>query len=147
MHLPRRRSSCAASMVKVPWLCPSRGAQSLADAIAGAAPRSRGPPTLVPRAAFGLAMRGQHSPRALESRRDTAAVPYCLPYAKQKSPIPLPLATVHRPADAKAFLREWCLENIDNPYPTEAEKLDTCIQTSLTLTQINNWSVTAARTH
>ena len=74
-------------------------------------------------------------------------MPYCLPYAKQKSPIPLPLATVHRPADAKAFLREWCLENIDNPYPTEAEKLDTCIQTSLTLTQINNWSVTAARTH
>ena len=57
------------------------------------------------------------------------------------------MATVHRPADAKAFLREWCLENIDNPYPTEAEKLDTCIQTSLTLTQINNWSVTAARTH
>ena len=32
-------------------------------------------------------------------------------------------------------------------YPTEAEKLDICIQTSLTLTQVNNWSVTAARTH
>lgn len=43
------------------------------------------------------------------------------------------------PADAKAFLREWCIENIDNPYPTEAEKLDVCIQTNLTLTQVNNW--------
>ena len=52
-----------------------------------------------------------------------------------------------RPADAKAFLREWCLENIDSPYPTDAEKLDICTQTSLTLTQVNNWSVTAARTH
>ena len=31
-------------------------------------------------------------------------------------------------------------------YPTEAEKLDICIQTSLSLTQVNNWRVTAART-
>ena len=136
-------------MVKVLWLSPSRGAQSLADAIAGAAPRSRGPPTLVPRAAFGLAMSqrtAQPSRAGIAQRYRGGALLQAL-YAKQKSPIPLPLATVHRPADAKAFLREWCLENIDNPYPTEAEKLDTCIQTSLTLTQINNWSVTAARTH
>lgn len=67
----------------------------------------------------------------------------CLP--KGKSPVPVPWQP--RPADAKAFLREWCIENIDNPYPTEAEKLDVCIQTNLTLTQVNNWRVTAARTH
>ena len=51
-----------------------------------------------------------------------------------------------RPADAKAMLREWCLERIDHPYPTEAQKVQICIRTNLTLIQVNNWSVAAAQT-
>ena len=50
------------------------------------------------------------------------------------------------PADAKAILRGWCLERIDHPYPTETQKHQICIRTSLTLIQVNNWSVAAART-
>ena len=43
------------------------------------------------------------------------------------------------------MLREWCLERIDHPYPTEAQKVQICIRTNLTLIQVNNWSVAAAR--
>ena len=44
------------------------------------------------------------------------------------------------------MLREWCLERIDHPYPSEAEKGQICIRTNLTLIQVNNWSVAATRT-
>ena len=54
-----------------------------------------------------------------------------------------PKAMLH--PDAKAILRNWCLENIDSPYPNERDKLDICILTYLTLTQVNNWRVPAAR--
>lgn len=67
--------------------------------------------------------------------------PLACPTRHQSRCLPPP-----RPADAKAILREWCLERINYPYPTEAEKIQICIRTSLTLIQVNNWSVAAART-
>ena len=47
------------------------------------------------------------------------------------------------PDDVKAVLTNWCLENLDNPYPNEREKMDICAATRLTFTQVNNWCVPA----
>jgi hypothetical protein len=36
-------------------------------------------------------------------------------------------------------MKEWILAHADNPYPTEAEKLDFNLRTGLSISQINYW--------
>eukprot|EP01080_Neovahlkampfia_damariscottae_P004767 gene4767-8349_t len=45
------------------------------------------------------------------------------------------------PVDSTLILKEWFLKNIENPYPTEEQKLQLEKETNLSFTQINNWFI------
>ena len=49
------------------------------------------------------------------------------------------------PKHASTLLRKWLFEHWFQPYPTEHEKRLLCIQTSLSLAQVNNWFTNARR--
>ena len=47
------------------------------------------------------------------------------------------------PISAKKFLKQWFLENLNNPYPTEDQKMKIAENTGLTVLQVNNWFINA----
>jgi len=49
------------------------------------------------------------------------------------------------PESAIKMLREWLFQHIYHPYPTEDEKNELCLQTELSLNQVNNWFINARR--
>ena len=76
---------------------------------------------------------GESSHEAEEERRPRSGAPF-----EPKTVLP---------EDVKTVLTQWCLDNIDSPYPNEREKHEICAATHLTFTQVNNWCVTCdART-
>ena len=70
---------------------------------------------------------GESSHEAEEERRPPSGAPF-----EPKTLLP---------DDVKAVLTQWCLDNIDSPYPNEREKHEICAVTHLTFTQVNNWCV------
>lgn len=49
------------------------------------------------------------------------------------------------PKHISRILKNWLIENVDNPYPTESEKQKLAENTGLDHTQINNWFINARR--
>lgn len=49
------------------------------------------------------------------------------------------------PRSSVRVLMEWLADNLDDPYPTEAEKSELCSTTQLSKQQLNNWFVNARR--
>ncbi|KAK1348569.1 homeobox KN domain-containing protein [Hamiltosporidium tvaerminnensis] len=49
------------------------------------------------------------------------------------------------PKQISKVLQNWLRENVNNPYPTEAEKIVLSDKTGLDQTQINNWFINARR--
>jgi hypothetical protein len=49
------------------------------------------------------------------------------------------------PRAAVKILKDWMLEHIDNPYPTEEEKESLKMETGLTVGQISNWMANTRR--
>ncbi|KAF7683372.1 Homeobox protein HD-2 [Astathelohania contejeani] len=49
------------------------------------------------------------------------------------------------PKQISRILKGWLKDNINNPYPTEDEKILLCDKTGLDQTQINNWFINARR--
>jgi len=49
------------------------------------------------------------------------------------------------PDSATNLLKQWILEHKYHPYPSEEEKSLMCVQTNLTMNQINNWFTNARR--
>ncbi|EFC47934.1 homeobox protein PKNOX1-like protein [Naegleria gruberi] len=45
------------------------------------------------------------------------------------------------PRHATNVLKSWLYSHFLHPYPTESEKKDLCMETGLTLTQVNNWFI------
>lgn len=57
----------------------------------------------------------------------------------------VPKTRINFPMDISQFLRAWLRDNMDNPYPSDAEKMYFCQNTGLGLAQINNWFINARR--
>jgi hypothetical protein len=55
---------------------------------------------------------------------------------KRRGNLPKPVTDV---------LRNWLIQHIQHPYPTETEKLELMQQTGLSLNQISNWFINARR--
>eukprot|EP00050_Salpingoeca_kvevrii_P022239 m.123341 g.123341 ORF g.123341 m.123341 type:complete len:103 (+) comp9645_c0_seq5:204-512(+) len=66
-----------------------------------------------------------------------------------RSPPPLQAPAAKRQRslskDASRQLRAWLEAHEDDPYPSEAQKLELSAKLHITLTQINNWFVNARR--
>ncbi|KAL9657531.1 hypothetical protein ABK040_000959 [Willaertia magna] len=45
------------------------------------------------------------------------------------------------PRHATTILKQWLFSHFLHPYPTEEEKKELCLETGLTLTQVNNWFI------
>ncbi|CAD25867.2 TRANSCRIPTION FACTOR OF THE TALE/PBX FAMILY [Encephalitozoon cuniculi GB-M1] len=56
-----------------------------------------------------------------------------------------PRTRANFPMDTSQLLRSWLKENMDNPYPSDAEKAYLCQKTGLGPAQINNWFINARR--
>ncbi|AFN83952.1 TALE/PBX transcription factor [Encephalitozoon romaleae SJ-2008] len=56
-----------------------------------------------------------------------------------------PKTRANFPMDTSQLLRSWLKENMDNPYPSDAEKAYLCQKTGLGPAQINNWFINARR--
>lgn len=56
-----------------------------------------------------------------------------------------PRTRANFPVDISQLLRSWLKENMDNPYPSDAEKAYLCRRTGLGAAQINNWFINARR--
>lgn len=56
-----------------------------------------------------------------------------------------PRTRANFPMDISQLLRSWLKENMDNPYPSDAEKAYLCQKTGLGPAQINNWFINARR--
>ncbi|KAF2867009.1 hypothetical protein BDV95DRAFT_503606 [Massariosphaeria phaeospora] len=63
-----------------------------------------------------------------------------LPAEKKKG-----AAAARFPRTAIKILKEWMIEHIDHPYPTDQDKEDLKLQTGLTLNQICNWMANTRR--
>jgi homeobox protein TGIF1 len=49
------------------------------------------------------------------------------------------------PQKISKILKNWLKENVNHPYPSEAEKAHFCEKTGLDVAQINNWFINARR--
>lgn len=49
------------------------------------------------------------------------------------------------PAKAVNVMREWLFEHVENPFPTNEEKIEIAFQAELTTQQVNQWFVNARR--
>ena len=47
--------------------------------------------------------------------------------------------------DARKVLREWLLQHLTNPYPSDSQKMQLACETGLTIAQVNTWFVNARR--
>ena len=54
-------------------------------------------------------------------------------------------AAARFPRPVIKILKDWLVEHIDHPYPTEEEKGILSVQTGLSLNQISNWFINARR--
>ncbi|KAF0975786.1 hypothetical protein FDP41_005113 [Naegleria fowleri] len=62
--------------------------------------------------------------------------------------LPTPSTVIGRgnlPKSSVDCLQKWLFDNFNHPYPSDAEKDALATETSLTLTQVNNWFINARR--
>ena len=64
---------------------------------------------------------------------------------RQVRNIPIPKIRENLPKSTTSAMMTWLLENADNPYPSEPQKLELAEKYRLTLTQVNNWFINARR--
>lgn len=67
------------------------------------------------------------------------------PYPDTSQKYSKPKTRANFPMDTSQLLRAWLKENMDNPYPSDAEKAYLCQKTGLGPAQINNWFINARR--
>ena len=49
------------------------------------------------------------------------------------------------PRQSLDILRQWLIEHADNPYPNNAEKIELCLRTDMTLDRLNQWFINGRR--
>jgi homeobox protein TGIF1 len=74
-----------------------------------------------------------------ESCSDTSEIPE-IPTQPKKS-----VRRANYPHKVTQILKKWLEDNVNHPYPSEAQKIYFCEKTGLDISQINNWFINARR--